>query len=85
MAQFIEIRNAKTDELVGVRTNLNDAKFAGAFSCDTDGFILTIMQIDVNSDTISRLLEGRGGYASKSTQREYTVTQEGCILEVKTV
>ena len=82
MAQFIEIRNAETDELVGIRTTLKVAKFAGAHACGMAGFVLTIMQIDVNSDTISRLLEGRGGYASSSEVRQYSVNMHGTVKEV---
>ena len=83
MAQFIEIRNAKTDEMMGIRTALKDAKFAGAHLCGTDGFYLVIMQIDVNQKNIVKLLGGYGGFASSAEQREYTVSEEGLVKEVK--
>lgn len=83
MAQFIEVRNAKTDEQVGIRTTVSHAKLLGMSFCGTDGFILNIMQIDVNSDTIVRLLGGYGGYAHVMECREYSVSDDGEVKEVK--
>lgn len=83
MAQFIEVRNAKTDEQVGIRVTLSHAKLLGISMCGTDGFILTIMQIDVNSDTIVRLLGNHGGFAHNTQIREYSVSEDGEVKVVK--
>lgn len=82
MAQFIEVRNAETDELIGVRTALKDAKLLGASECGMSGFTLIIMDINVNSESIMLLLSG-GGYSNRTEIREYSVNMYGTAKEVK--